>query len=520
MSKLTSKRNTRGLALWPLLGLAFCCQGADWPQYRGPTHDGISTDHINQQWSGSVISPVWQVALPDCLGSLVVSGGRVFTQIRRTLGGVDKEVCVALSATTGDELWATATEDARYPDGGTVGSDGPRSTPIVDGGSVYVLSTWLRLYRLNATTGAVVWQKDLVALYDGQLIDYQNTASPLLEGGLIYVNAGGGSQSLLALKTSDGSLAWRAEDEAMTHATPVLATIHGVRQVIFATQSGLVSLNPLTGSRLWKYVYPFNYSISLAVSPVVYQDMVFISGAYNMGSVVVKVTLTGGTWTTALLWSNNDKGFQNQWMTPVCYQGYLYGQFGVSGWWNLYQYLRCIDMETGELKWSVEGFGLGGTLLVDNHLLVLTEDGNLVLAELNSEAYTEVARFQAIPGYSYYNRCWNSPAVADGRVFVRSTSFGAAFDLSLSNSKPCLTLDLPWPSPGNHLELTVRTADGTPIDSNRLAGMEVRASTNLALSASAWLKLTNNLLLSNGVGRVLNVDGGPLRQYFIIRESP
>jgi hypothetical protein len=84
--------------------------------------------------------------------------------------------------------------------------------------------------------------------------------------------------------------------------------------------------------------------------------------------------------------------------------------------------------------------------------------------------------------------------------------------------KPLLTLDPPWPSTGNRFELTVRTANGTPMDSNRLAGMEVRASTNLALSASAWPKLTNNLLLTNGVGRVLNLEGGPSRQYFIVRE--
>ena len=426
----------RWLVLPPLLGLAFCCQGTDWPQYRGPTHDGISTDHINQQWSGSVSTPVWQVALPSSIGSFTVSGGRAFTQIRRTVGGVDKEVCVALDITSGAELWATAVENAYYPDGQTGGADGPRSTPVVDGGSVYVLTTWLKLYRLDATTGAVIWQKDLVALYGGGLIAWQNAASPLIEGGLIYVAAACGSQNLMALNTSNGSLAWRAEYESMTHSTPVLATIQGVRQVIFAAQSGLVSLNPLTGSRLWKYSYPFYYSTSLAISPVVYQDMVFISGAYGMGSAVVRVALTGGSWTTTKLWNDNWSS-QNQWMTPVCYQGYLYGQFGTA---VSTPYLDCIDMQTGEIKWSVYGFGLGGTLLVDNHLLILTADGNLVLAEPNSTAYTEVARFQAIPGYSSANRCWNSPAVADGRVYVRSTAYGACFDLSVNVSPPSLAL--------------------------------------------------------------------------------
>jgi hypothetical protein len=223
----------------------------------------------------------------------------------------------------------------------------------------------------------------------------------------------------------------------MTHSTPVLATINGVRQVIFATQSGLVSLDPLTGARLWKCYYPFYYTTSLAISPVVYQDMIFISGAYGMGSSVVQVTLSGSTWSTTQLWHNNWSQMQNQWMTPVCYQGYIYGQFGTA---VSSCYLECIDMRTGELKWATYNFGMGGTLLVDNHLLILTEYGDLVLAEANPSAYTEVARFQAIPDYSAYNRCWNSPAVADGRVYVRSTSYGAVFDLSVNDTPPSLVL--------------------------------------------------------------------------------
>jgi hypothetical protein len=79
-------------------------------------------------------------------------------------------------------------------------------------------------------------------------------------------------------------------------------------------------------------------------------------------------------------------------------------------------------------------------------------------------------------------------------------------------------LDPPRSAPGNNFELTIRTANGTPLDSNRLAAVEVWSSTNLSLSLSSWPKLTNSLTLSNGVGRVLNVDGRFPRRYFIVRE--
>src|SRR5437660_3038384 len=163
------------------LGIAFTCTASDWPQYRGANHDATSTDRINKQWSGSITNPVWIVPLTNGLCSVSVSGGRVFTQMWRATNGAPKELCLALSATNGSLLWSTAVDDASYPSGGVGQDDGPRSTPTVDGDSVYVLSSYLKLYRLNGADGSIVWQKDLRTIYGGTVIAYQNCASPLLE---------------------------------------------------------------------------------------------------------------------------------------------------------------------------------------------------------------------------------------------------------------------------------------------------------------------------------------------------
>src|SRR5205814_336152 len=205
---------------------------------------------------------------------------------------------------------------------------------------------------------------------------------------------------------------------------------------------------------LWKSGYPFTYSTSLGCSPVVYQDMVFVCGAhaYGMGSMVVQARATNQIWTTTRLWFTNNPAAH--WMTPVAYQGFLYGQFGIQTFDSPNAQLKCIDMRTGTVKWSVDGYGRCGTLLVDNNLLVLTERGELVLVIPNPNSYTEVGRFLAIPGYfGDTNKCWNSPAVADGRVYVRSTSFGACFDFSIPNLK----FDTPRRLTANRVQLTVRT---------------------------------------------------------------
>jgi outer membrane protein assembly factor BamB len=194
----------RRLVVLLLCSLTVSGHAADWPQYRGANHDGISTDRIVTQWSGSVTNPIWRVLVTNCLGSMAVTGGRVFTQTRRPVAGLSKEVCIGLSATNGTELWATTLDDASYPDGGVGFDDGPRTTPAVEDGSVFVLTSYLKLYRLNATNGAVIWQKDLLALYGGSVIRFQNAASPLVDNGLIYLNANCASSSLMALRTSDG----------------------------------------------------------------------------------------------------------------------------------------------------------------------------------------------------------------------------------------------------------------------------------------------------------------------------
>jgi outer membrane protein assembly factor BamB len=504
------------LALGLLLCLLLSATAADWPQFRGPTHDAISTERLNKQWTGSVTNPVWRVPLTNCLGSVAVSGGRVFTQMVRNIGGTEKELCVALNATNGTMLWATPVDKAQY-DGGVGFDDGPRTTPAVEGNSVFVLTSYMQLYRLNVTNGAIIWRRDLVNEYGSQIIEYENCASPVIENGLIYLNVNCGSATLKAMDISDGGVAWNAMDEDLTHSTPTLATIQAVRQIIFATQSGLVALDSRTGSWLWQVQYPFTYSLSVGVSPVVYQDMVFVGGAhaYGMGSMCVRATRSLGTWTATLLWSTNNPA--SHWMTPVARDGFLYGQFGIQSFDSPNAQLKCVEMRTGAVKWSVNGFGRGATILWDDHLVSLTEQGQLVLVKPSTNAYTELARFTAIPDYhDYTNKCWNGPAVADGRLFVRSTTFLASFDLSV----PPLTISSPQFSGSNNFNLSIRTANGAAVSSERLTNLEVRSTASLGLAVTQWNRLTNSLVLTNGVVRLQNVGTGTETQRFFIVSEP
>lgn len=483
---------------------------SDWPQYRGPTHDAVSTERINRNWTGSVTNAVWTTYLTNGVTSLSVSGGRVFTQIAANANGGNREFCIALSATNGAMLWATKVDDnASYTGGVGFTDDGPRSTPTVDGGSVFVLTSYLNLLRLNAANGAVIWQTNLLAGFGGSVIDWQNAASPTLESGLIFVNANCGTSTIMAFNSTNGALVWRSQNEAMTHATPVLATIEGVRQLIFGTQSGLVGLDPQNGNLLWKFPFEYN-GISLGASPAVCGNVVCMTSDYGYGGAAAQITYANSIFTASGLWTNSAQ--DSHWATPVSFQGCYFGQFSPD---DETAELRCIDSLTGNTLWAQGGFGRGATLLAGTYLLVITELGELVLVEANTNAYVELGRFTAIPNiHPFYNKCWNALALSDGQVYVRSTAYAARFDLSL----PDLKLETPQLSSANKLQLTIRTATGSPVDSSRLAGMEVRASTNAVLSPAAWPKLTNVLVLTNGIVSVTNVDASPPRRFFIVTE--
>lgn len=488
--------------------------GGDWPQFRGPNGDGISTERILKVWPSGGPTRVWKRAaaekvITDGYSSFSVGQGIAYTMVTRTLDGVPMEVCLALNAATGAELWTTPLEPADYTSGAGSG-DGPRSTPTIVGDRVLAFSCRMVLTCMEAANGNILWRKDLPAIYSSSVITWENSAAPLVEDGLIYVNCNKSTRSLLALRVSDGSEAWRAQNGKMTHASPVAATILGVRQIIFLTQSGLVSIVPSTGALLWSY--SFGYNTSTASSPVVAGDVVCCSAAYGVGAAAVQLTKNGSTFSVHQLWRKAN-ALETHWTTPVHYQGYLYGLYGSADPGR--NPLKCVDIMTGEELWSRSGFGPGGVLLVDGKVIVLSDKGVLVLVEPDPTEYKEIARTQAVTG-----RSWNVPAVSDGRVYVRSINEAACLDLSVPLPKPLMVQD-PIRLADGTLRFSIAPTDGVAIDAGRLGAIEVLTSTNLSTDPASWSRLSASLFLTNGVVRWEDTTlGHSPERYFRVQENP
>jgi len=427
MNSTLVKKGMAGVAL--LAG--YVMSASDWAEYRGPNGDGLSPEKITSSWPASGPKRLWTVKTPNGFSSFAVAEGKAFTVVSRDVEGVRSEVCVALDANTGKEIWAATTGTAKYRSGGDTGGednkggDGPRSTPAVSADRVYVYSSTLMLHCLHAATGKSIWKKGIAKEFNGRNIDWESAMSPVIDGDLLYIAGGGAGQAMLSFNKATGEVVWKTGDDAMTHATPVVATIHGVRQVIYLMQSGLVSIESKTGKPLWRFAFP--YRVATGCSPIVAGDVVVCTAGYEIGGAACQVNQSSGGFEAKELWrSKGNASMASLWSTPVQKDGYLYGMISFKKFSG--GPLKCVDAKTGTVKWEQSGFGAGNVVLAGDYLIALSDAGELVLVKASPEAYQEVARTKALEG-----KCWSTPALSNGRLYVRSTKEGACFDLSSAN---------------------------------------------------------------------------------------
>ena len=393
---------------------------AEWPQYRGPQQSGISTETINLPWKGDGPKVLWKTPTNTGFSSFTVAGGKAFTQVVREIGGEPREVCLALDAATGKELWVADIGLGKGYSGGGDG-DGPRSTPTIVDGRVYLISPTIEVFCVDAETGKKVWSYDVLKEHNGKSIGWRSAASAVIDGDLLFVGGGGAGQSLLALNKDTGKVVWKTQDETITHATPVVATILGQRQVIFFLKKGLLSVSTSDGKALWNF--PFKFNVSTAISPVVSGDIVYCSAGYGVGGGACRIVKTGDGFEAKELWKiAGDKLVANHWSTPICKDGHLYGMFCFKKFKT--GPLKCVELATGNVVWEQPGFGQGNVTLVGDKLLALNDQGELVVVEATPSAYKEVGRTKAVGG-----KCWSTPAISDGKIYIRSTTEGTCLDV-------------------------------------------------------------------------------------------
>src|ERR1041384_1324554 len=377
---------------------------ADWPQWRGPNRDDISTETgLLKQWPAAGPNLVW-VFKDAGLGysSYSIVGGKLYTQGLRG----DMEFLICIDIKTGRQIWATGIGPVLKEQRG----DGPRGTPTVDVDRVYSMSGQGYLICTDAATGKELW-KVKMSDFGGKTPHWGYTESPLVDGKQVVCTPGGAQGTLLALDKMTGKKLWQTADwtDAPQYSSPVLATISGARQYVQLTMQHVAGVDAASGKVLWQSDWPGKTAV--IPTPIVKGNQVYIASGYAVGCKLVNIG-PGNAPTDA--WQNTV--MVNHHGGVILFGDHLYGHSDKGGW-------TCQDWKTGDAVWADKTFGKGAVHVADGMLYCVEESsGNVVLAEASPKGWKEHGRFKLTPQStqrSSQGKVWTHPVVSDGKLYLR-----------------------------------------------------------------------------------------------------
>ena len=400
--RLRRFHQTRNLIAALLMLSAGITLSAQWPQWRGPNRDGvIAAAHVPSSWPAK-LTPQWTQKVGEGYSTPVVADGRVFVHSREE----PDEVVTALDVVTGKAVWT-----ARYPSSFNKNkyaknmSKGPFSTPLVANGLVYTLGTSAVLSAFDVKTGALRWRKDWSREIDTSKLFTGTAMSPIIDSGLLIVHVGDdGGGAFRAFDPATGAEKWSLPGHGPGYASPVVTTLGGVRHIVTMTDKAVVGVAVADGRLLWQIPFPDEWNENI-VTPVISGDMLIVSGT-RKGTFGYRIGPKG----PAQAWHNTDVPMYMS--SPVVDGGLVYG-FSSKRKGQLF----CLDAKTGLVKWTTEGRG-GQNAALQNagaNLLVLTTDGDLIVAKRNPDKYEELQRYKVGD-----TPTWAQPVLLKDAVIVRT----------------------------------------------------------------------------------------------------
>jgi len=369
---------------------------ADWPQWRGPAHDGISRETAWKPTWESEPKVLWRAQVGTGFSSMTVAGGRVYA-----MGLAGKtETVYALQAATGKTVWThgwPSVFKAQYYEGGTSG------TPIMDGGSVLVLGQSGDLLSLAAATGKVHWQKNLATELGLEIGTWGLTGAPLVDGERLLLNAG---TCGTAVNKKTGAVVWKSGTDTTGYAAPVPFALAGKEVAAFMGKDAVHVVERATGATLWSHPWKTKYDVNAADPIVLEGGKMLVSSGYGHGAALLSFDASGAR----EVWKNSKLRAQ---MNPgIVIGSHVYGFDGDAG---SRPALVCLELATGNLAWKQDGLGLGSVIAASGTLIVLSEKGELLTAPASPKGFTPISRGQILSG-----KCWTVPTLAGGLLYART----------------------------------------------------------------------------------------------------
>ena len=368
-------------------------RAADWPSWRGVNGDGISSETgWRTTFSDGGPRIAWEKQLGVGFGSVAVRDGLIYA-----MGWRDgKDFIYCIEAKSGDVKWQEYYPSERYDKNH---KGGPAATPALDGDRVYTVSKEAVVHCLDAGTGEGRWRVNLVEKFDVSVPQWGFSGSAIVLGRMVLVDVG----RIVALDKKTGRTIWKTEDYGSAYSTPMPFKI-GAKQLVAAfPAAGLVVLDATRGKQIATHKWETSYKVNSA-TPIVDGNLIFITSGYNTGAALLRLDGSG----LEVLWEN--KQMKGKMATPILIDGHLYG-FDEGK-------LKCVELRTGQQKWDARGMGLGTLTAADGRLIVLSEQGKLVIARASPDGFQSLDEAQIFDE----DQGWIVPVLAGGRIYCRSGS--------------------------------------------------------------------------------------------------
>jgi outer membrane protein assembly factor BamB len=397
-------------ALMPMM-MGTIATEADWPQWRGPLRNGLSSETgLLKQWPEKGPTVTWSITnLGEGYGSLAIRADSIYVQ--GTRGAESAVFC--LNRADGKTIWSVSlgpkVDESR--------GNGPRSTPTLDGDRLYVLTENGDLACLRERDGSRVWGKNILKEYGGSNPKWLISESPLVDGNKLIVSPGGGGAGIVALDKMTGAEIWRAKElsDPPGYSSCIVADVGGVRGYINFTAAAAVGVRASDGKLMWRYTNVAN-RVANCTTPVFADNKVFFSSAYDTGGALLNLTAQNGEVKAQEAYFTRE--MMNHHGGMVLVNGYLYG-FSNS-------VLTCLEFNTGKVMWRERSVGKGSITYADGMLYLLGEKQLVGLAEANPKAYVEKGRF---PINDHGRDSWAHPVVLGGKLYIRNQNELTCYDV-------------------------------------------------------------------------------------------
>jgi outer membrane protein assembly factor BamB len=415
----------------------------DWPQWRGPERNAISTETgLLREWPKGGPTLLWDSRKANAeksvgagISSLAIVQGKIYTLGDLNSNVADKksrtgeEYVFCIDAENGKELWKTKLGPSFFNGNG----NGPRSTPTVDGDRLYVLTPHGQLACLKTSDGALVWKKDMKTDFGGRMMSgWGFSESPTIDGNNVVCTPGGKKAIMAALNKLTGETVWTCQpptDAGAGYASITTAEVSGIKQYVtmVGPQLGLIGVDANTGKFLWNYKKVANGTANCPTA-LIHGDFVFSASGYGQGAALLKLSSDGQQGIKAEeVYFLKGKELQNHHGGMVMIGDYIYGGHGHGDGKPF-----CVEWKSGEFAWGPErgaGGGSAAVLYADGHLYFRYQSGEMALIEATPKVYKLKSSFNVPTTSTNGGRGWPHPVIYQGKLYLRGEDQILCYDL-------------------------------------------------------------------------------------------